>query len=164
MTIFFFFCFFIFIFIFQIEEQSFQDCIWPVLEGRIKPLNELSLEMLHFVLLVRVLYPHVVKKKFLLSHIGTPEVIHEDSIQTCAKLLMVSGFFYLIWTSGQLAYVLLFLPPSIALPACFLYPWSYDGSEMVMALVCGQISIVCSEWSLDENVTCRPIHYSCIYF
>jgi hypothetical protein len=30
-----------------------------------------------------------VKKKFLLSHIGTPEVIHEDSIQSCAKLLMV---------------------------------------------------------------------------
>jgi hypothetical protein len=78
----------------QIEEQSFQDCIWPVLKGRIKPLTELSLEMFHFVLLARILYPHVVKKKFLLSHIGTPEVIHEDSIETCAKLLMVRELFF----------------------------------------------------------------------
>jgi hypothetical protein len=80
---------------FQIGEQSFQDCIWPVLKGRIKLLPELSLEMLHFVLLARALYPHVVKKKFLLSHIGTSEIIHEDSVQTCARLLMVSALFVL---------------------------------------------------------------------
>jgi hypothetical protein len=51
--------------------------------------------MLHFVLLARTLYPRIVKKKFLLSHIGTPEVIHEDSIKSCAKLLMVSEVFLL---------------------------------------------------------------------
>lgn len=81
---------------FQIEEQSFQDCIWPVLKGRIKPLPELSLEMLHFVLVARARYPHVVKKKFLLTHIGTTEIIHEDSVQACAKLLMVSAVFVLL--------------------------------------------------------------------
>lgn len=81
----------------QVEEQSFQDCIWPVLKGRIKPLTELSLETLHFVLLARNLYPHVVKKKFLLSHIGTPAVIHEDSVETCAKILMVSELFLFTW-------------------------------------------------------------------
>jgi len=72
----------------KIEEQSFQDCIWPVLKGRIKPLPELSLEVLHFVLVARARYPHVVKKKFLLTHIGTTEIINEDSVQACAKLLM----------------------------------------------------------------------------
>jgi len=82
--------------LFQIEEQSFQDCIWPVLKGRIKLLPELSLEMLHFVLVARARYPHVVKKKFLLTHIGTSEIIHEDSVQTCAKLLMVSAVFVLL--------------------------------------------------------------------
>jgi hypothetical protein len=81
--------------LFQIEEQSFQDCIWPVLKNRIKPLPELSLETLHFVLLARALYPHVVKKKFLHSHIGTSEIINEDSVWTCAKLLMVSAVFVL---------------------------------------------------------------------
>lgn len=80
---------------FQIEEQSFQDCFWPVLKGRIKPLPELSLEMLHFVLVARARYPHVVKKKFLRTHIGTTEIIHEDSVQACAKLLMVSAVFVL---------------------------------------------------------------------
>jgi hypothetical protein len=50
--------------------------------------------MLHFVLLARILYPNVVKKKFLLSHVGTPEVIHEDSVEIYARLLMVSGFFF----------------------------------------------------------------------
>jgi hypothetical protein len=80
---------------FQVEEQLFQDCIWPVLKGKIKPVSELSLEMLHFVLVASILYPHIVKKQFLLNHIGTPEVIHEDSIQTCAKLLMVSEVFFM---------------------------------------------------------------------
>lgn len=89
---------------FQIEEQSFQDCIWPVLKGRIKPLPELSLEMLHFVLVARARYPHVVKKKFLLTHIGTTEIIHEDSVQACAKLLMVSAVFILL---NELLFLLL---------------------------------------------------------
>lgn len=79
---------------FQIEEQTFQDCIWPVLKARIKPLPELSLEMLHFVLVARAQYPHVVKKKFLLAHIGTTEIIHEDSVQACARLLMVGAVFH----------------------------------------------------------------------
>jgi hypothetical protein len=77
------------------EEQSFQDYIWPVLKDRIKPWPELSLEMLHIVLLARTLYPRVVKKKFLQSRIGTPEVIHEDSIESCAKILMVSDILLL---------------------------------------------------------------------
>lgn len=92
---------------FQIEEQSFKDCIWPVLKGRIKPLPELSLEMLHFVLLARARYPHVIKKKFLLAHIGTAEIIHEDSVQACAKLLMVSVIFVL--SDEVLSLIALFL-------------------------------------------------------
>jgi len=99
--------------LFQIEEQAFQDCIWPVLKGRIKPLPELSLEMLHFVLVVRARYPHVVKKKFLLAHIGTTEIIHEDSVQACAKLLMVSDVFV---SSNELLFPLL---PGFCFPSHF---------------------------------------------
>jgi hypothetical protein len=58
--------------------------------------------------MARALYPHVVKKKFLLSHIGTPEVIHEDSVQSCAKQLMVSEVLLLSnGTSEPLVYGLL---------------------------------------------------------
>lgn len=66
--------------------------------------------MLHFVLVARARYPHVVKKKFLLTHIGTTEIIHEDSVHACAKLLMVSAVFVLL---NELLFPLLL---------CFCFP------------------------------------------
>ncbi|KAJ4426640.1 hypothetical protein ANN_26438 [Periplaneta americana] len=72
----------------KVDEQSYREYIWPVLKGVIKSLPELTLETFHYMLLSTVLHPGVVKKKLLLSHIGAPEIIHEESIQTCAKLLM----------------------------------------------------------------------------
>ncbi|XP_069699003.1 uncharacterized protein Mybbp1A [Periplaneta americana] len=72
----------------KVDEQSYREYIWPVLKGVIKSLPELTLETFHYMLLSTVLHPGVVKKKLLLSQIGAPEIIHEESIQTCAKLLM----------------------------------------------------------------------------
>ena len=71
------------------EKETFHDTVWPLLKKNVKPLEGESLEMLHFLLVGRSLFPTVVKKKFLSSNIGCPEVIHEQSLQTCAKLLMV---------------------------------------------------------------------------
>ena len=64
--------------------------MWPVIKENVKPLTEESLETFHFLLLTRLRFPEVVKKKFLINNIGTRDVINEDSLQTCAKLLMVS--------------------------------------------------------------------------
>lgn len=76
--------------------------------------------MFHFVLMARALYPRVVKKKFLLSHIGTSEVIHEDSIQSCAKLLMVSEVLLLSnGTNEPLAFELLPLSLNFNFPIDF---------------------------------------------
>jgi hypothetical protein len=106
-----------------------------------KLLPELSLEMLHFVLLARSLYPHVVKKKFLLNHIGTPEVIHEDSVQSCARLLMVSDILLLsTGTSEPLTYQLLF--PS--LNSHFLIDFTVRCDEH------GIMAVVPNIWSLGN--------------
>jgi hypothetical protein len=95
--------------------------------------------MLHFVLLARSLYPNIVKKKFLLSHIGTPEVIHEDSVQSCARLLMVSDIVLLSdGTSEPLASEFLF--PS--LNSNFLFTVCCDEHEMM--------AVVPNIWSLGN--------------
>ncbi|PSN57118.1 hypothetical protein C0J52_01317 [Blattella germanica] len=73
----------------KIEEESFRAAVWPVIKENVKPLTEESLETFHFLLLTRLRFPEVVKKKFLINNIGTRDVINEDSLQTCAKLLMV---------------------------------------------------------------------------
>ena len=78
-------------FVFQVEKESFHDTIWPLLKNSVKPLAEQSLETLHFLLVGRSRFPEVVEKKFLTSQIGTPEVIHENTLQTCARLLMVKS-------------------------------------------------------------------------
>lgn len=73
------------------DETIFRDVLWPVLKDEIgKPWENQTLDTLYMLLLTSKQYPSVVKKKFMMKHLGTPGIIVEDTLQPCGKLLMES--------------------------------------------------------------------------
>ncbi|XP_046980290.1 myb-binding protein 1A isoform X1 [Schistocerca americana] len=75
----------------SIDETLFHNVLWPVLKDEVgKPWENQSMETLYILLLASRQYPSVVKKKFMMKHLGTPGLIVEDSLKACGKLLMES--------------------------------------------------------------------------
>lgn len=84
---------FIIDFLNQIDETTFANNVWPLLQQElIKPLLEQNLETLHTLLIIQEKFPSTVRKIYKKTF-GSENIINTESLESITKILTVSIIF-----------------------------------------------------------------------
>lgn len=81
------------------DEAVFREVLWPAVKGSVaREWREQTVDTLYFLMLARKMYPATVKSKFLNRSLGSPEVVHGDSVAQLCNLLLVRSRFVILNT------------------------------------------------------------------